>query len=125
MSEDVAGDRITDGDEQHRVDCAVAPRGDDYEVRLTLEQPPRSFQLDVVLTPVAGGTHRGMGSAQFYDPMAGSVASSTCVVEISANQEIGAGRAWGNFDCTQSTKEASPGWSCNFLGSFLVENCGE
>jgi hypothetical protein len=121
-TERVAGDRVTDGAEGD-VDCSVTASGPGYRVSVSLEEGPRSFVATATLEPVGDGLYSGSGSVGFYDPSAGNVSSQTCAFEVLANQEIGIGKAWGNVTCTQSMKEANPGYSCNFEGNFLVENC--
>jgi hypothetical protein len=120
-SELVAGARITDGEEGD-VDCSVVPSGGGYRVALALAEGVSSFALTATLVPEGDG-YAGTGQAGFYHPNAGNVASDTCTVEVLPNQEIGTGKVWGTFDCTQSTKEASPGYTCNFEGAFIAENC--
>jgi len=108
-----------DGD----VDCGVTVSGPGYRVLASLEAGPRSFWAAATLEPVGDGSFSGTGSVGFYDVNAGNVMSETCTFEVLQTQEIGTGKVWGNLACSQSTKEANPGYSCNFEGSFLVESC--
>lgn len=124
-TETIAGARIKDGDDAD-VDCTVKRSGDGYRISMALEEGPAAFSLSGTVTEstTAPGTFAGtLGTVSFYDPDSGNVVSETCDLEIAANQEIGSGKAWGNYSCTNSVKEATPGFSCNFEGSFLVENC--
>ncbi len=121
-TEQIVGDRITD-DGEDEVDCNVTATASGYRVRASVAEGTADFAAEVDLEPAGDGTYSGTGTVGFYDPRSGYIASEVCVFEVLANQEIGTGKAWGNFDCTQSTKEGGPGYSCNFEGSFLVENC--
>jgi len=125
-SERVAGDRITDGDDGD-VDCSVTKSGGSYRIRGSLEEGATSFAIggSVIAVPDTGvfQSEGATGSVSFYHPNSGNISSETCTIEVLENQEIGTGKVWGNFDCTQSTKEANPGFACNFEGSFIFENC--
>jgi hypothetical protein len=121
----VAGDRITDG-KNGDVDCSVTKSGSGYRIHGELEEGATSFALDGTVVDAGDGSYRtegDTGSSGFYHPNSGNIYSVTCSVEILPSQEVGTGKAWGNYSCTQSTKEGVPGFSCNFEGSFIFENC--
>jgi hypothetical protein len=125
-SERVAGDRITDGDNGD-VDCSVTSGGGGYRIEGSLEQGPNSFSISGSVVEIPGtGVFQSQsptGYVGFYNPNSGNISSQTCTLEVLESQEIGTGKVWGNFDCTQSQKEANPGFACNFEGSFIFENC--
>ncbi len=123
-SERVAGDRITDGDSGD-VDCSVTKSGGGYKIRGSLEEGATSFAISGTVVEIDSGIYQSetSGAVGFYHPNSGNISSETCTLEVLQNQEIATGKVWGNFDCTNSIKEANPGLSCNFEGSFIFENC--
>jgi len=118
----VVGDRITDG-VGGDVDCSVTPSGSGYRVAVALEAGASAFSATATLESDADSSFSGTGRIGFYHPDAGNISSETCRFEVLASQEVGTGKVWGNFDCTQATKEATPGFTCNFEGSFVAEDC--
>jgi hypothetical protein len=120
-SERVAGDRLSDGD-GGRVECRVSKEGSGYRVHLSLTEGARSFLLDATLAPDVT-EYLGTGSVEFHDPDDNDLVSGSCTVSVLANQEIGTGKAWGNFSCT--TDGAVPGLACDFEGSFVAELCDD
>ncbi len=127
-NEQTAGDRITDG-KAGDVDCGVTQSGGGYHIHGELEQDRTSFTIDgiVVEDPANPGQYQTAGATgfgAFYAPSSGNIYSSTCTLTVLPHQDVATGRVWGNYRCTQSTKEGDAGgFSCNFEGSFIFENC--
>ena len=121
-SELAPGDRIADGDDGE-VDCSVTADSDGYRITVSLAQGSSAFSLMATIAPEGDG-YVGTGAVEFYHPNSGKITSQTCTVEVLPTQQVGPGKVWGNFDCTDSLQEGSPGASCDFRGSFLADNCG-
>lgn len=119
------GARVEDGVDGASVSCTVSGLdGEGYQIRVSLAQDA-SFALFGAVYADAAGIYSGDGEVIFYYPAADTVSSTSCVLTVGAHQEIGAGKVWGSFTCTESRSGSAAGTACDFGGSFLAENCGD
>ncbi len=120
----VVGTRVEDGADGASVSCTVSVLdGDGYQIQVSVAQGS-SFGLSGAVYADAAGVYSGDGEVTFYAPAADQVSSASCVLVIGVHQEIGPGKVWGSFTCTDSRMGSFAGASCDFGGSFLAESCG-
>jgi len=121
------GSRVEDGKDGANVDCRVVKSGDSFSFDGNLQVGSRAFTIIGNVTPAETGGFDGQGTVWHTDPNSPALNSDTdaCEVTILPNQDVDAGRVWGNFQCTEVHANNQPGVVCRAQGSFVFENCSQ
>jgi hypothetical protein len=115
---------VADGQGGAHVACSIAPGGDAFAVTASIEDGPRVFTLDGLVT----GGQSAIGHVRLEDPAAGVPYESTkkhpCLFQFGAGQGVGADHLDVGFDCGALRSTADEGKACSArYGKLRLEGC--
>ena len=127
------GQRAEDGKSNAKIRCTVSKQGQNqYSIGGSILQGTRGLSVVNGLVGPDAEIDGYSGSAQIIhtDTQTGTLESDAgaCQLTVYENQDVAAGRVWGNFSCVGQNEDGvrsnnNPSARCNAEGNFILENC--
>ena len=119
------GRRVSTGEYDAEVACAVQQEGDGYWISAVLRQPPYSFLVVGTVESREDERYEGNAEVRLVTPGTGELWSDegACTLTVSEQQDVSRGRVWGSYRCLVYSPGGDADLSCAIEGDFVFEGC--